>query len=1432
MSSFSSFGAGVLSGSGQARLTATLALNDQMSRGLTLAQRNISGFEQYMSNRFGPGITEAVNGIGHSLLATGKAAVAFGGALTVVGRSVARFDKEIAGIAAVMGETGKEAVAPIRQQAIELSRQFAFTAQEVAEGQLFIAQAGGKLNDVLVATPEILNLATATMENFDLAAKLTIKTLNAFGNQISEISEVRKVVNDLQYAVNNSVSTLQTLNDSLKFAAPFAHVLGIELEDLLSVFILTSNAGIEAGIAGRSLAQGLQQLVRSGMRGASESAQAFAHDLSNVISAGGSLADVVEEVETRFGVLNGAEVEQLKALNEMSDAEIEAAEAGNSLLTVTGRLSELVQVFGVRGARVFGLLLGQSGKLREFRAAMELQVISAADQARVAMDNLADQVQISLNKIQAGILESDFGKVLGEKFKELNDSGDLDKLGAELGDVFTELADRLLPVLIDSLETLVSLMQSAGPGLIAAFETVGGVLKIVNNILQLIPEGIRTVLVSALVLNKALGLTPIIMRRFGLSVKQAALDGVSSFATLGFQIKKLEIEQKLARSEVINFGIQHKISGAIVRQELRAIDAQYAALIARQRQAAAASKGLAIGGKVLGVAGAGLALASSLTQDEREMSGGEIATDALGTGLAVGAAVSMFATPVVGAAAGIGAALLVGVTDYFKSEAAKKKAQEAQNHLEDLLASDEFKKRLENLGSDIGSQMSAAIEIGIRMGTSDLATTVEDILHNPKFQEASRLVALSGGRLSFDPGLKSGTVLSDAGKGTDVGTGKFSGGGGMNFLGVVDLPFGGGGGSEITERGFDNERLREVLKSIGSPNVDTAEELQAALPKLADKIIKLAAVEQKKVNEEKASIDSRAMDAARASVSKENALQTDETKKIKETGDDGKLTEEFRHFFEREQARISGEEGFAFRPPAEIISGVTQSLLAGTGLENLGQIIQGGILGKGFAATDFKVEEVNGVFQVKATFQDINKSFLDELVKKSKDGITDFGIEKHDDQSIRATTFKLAEETVNLGVQIATYQTAVKASADALMKVNQKLAELERSLSESKLSITKNKVSGSSSLADFLAKNGESLGFNNKEVAKAQENLIKVHALQEIIGLKEFQFQQKDLEIQQAMKQNEYNLALGEQEVARRQLRTDLDTLETKLLLRDTYETIIEALLAANTDILSEEQASTIKSQLEALQHIRDQYDDVINSNDDIKALLDKIGVEEEKIRKFVIQQKDNYEDMNKFIEDLAASLGVNLNALSQVERQTFFAWAQALVAAALAEQMNKKISTMLSGADALGKALEESRQRFVELGYSASAVDDAIKQFKRVEFLNSMLGFLNNFEELAVSTGSNLNLSETIMSIKKRLLNAGDDFLHDLLDITDPETFADILSRQNFVEQNVSKVTTVNLQAELIFPEGITSDQREDIAQIALSAVAEAVNRNPLLGG
>jgi TP901 family phage tail tape measure protein len=228
----------------------------------------------------------------NALANAGAAAVGFGrDSLT----AAANFEDAMGDVAAISGATGEDFDA-LRQTALDLGAETAFSASQAAEGMKLLSQAGFDVEQTIGAIPGVLSAAAAGGVDLATAADVVANTLRGFGLAAEDSAHVADV---LAMAANRSNADITTLGESMKYAAPVAAALGVSMEDATAAIGRMHDAGIKGSMAGTALRGILTRLAAPTNKAAAEMARLGI----NVFDAQGKmlpLPELVGHVSERF----------------------------------------------------------------------------------------------------------------------------------------------------------------------------------------------------------------------------------------------------------------------------------------------------------------------------------------------------------------------------------------------------------------------------------------------------------------------------------------------------------------------------------------------------------------------------------------------------------------------------------------------------------------------------------------------------------------------------------------------------------------------------------------------------------------------------------------------------------------------------------------------------------------------------------------------------------------------------------------------------------------------------------------------------------------------------------------------------------------------------------------------------------------------------
>lgn len=181
------------------------------------------------------------------------------------------FDKATIGAAARFKDIGPDAVdferqlKKIRDRAREAGATTEFTAAQSAEALNFLAKAGFTSAEAIGSLDSMINLATATGEDFATVADFSSDLLGAFGLNVDDtaqkIKNLARLNDVLVKAANTANVTVEDLFETMKIAAPIGTALGQSLESVTAVTAFLGGVGIKGSQSATALKNAFLKLA-------------------------------------------------------------------------------------------------------------------------------------------------------------------------------------------------------------------------------------------------------------------------------------------------------------------------------------------------------------------------------------------------------------------------------------------------------------------------------------------------------------------------------------------------------------------------------------------------------------------------------------------------------------------------------------------------------------------------------------------------------------------------------------------------------------------------------------------------------------------------------------------------------------------------------------------------------------------------------------------------------------------------------------------------------------------------------------------------------------------------------------------------------------------------------------------------------------------
>ena len=298
-------------------------------------------------------------------LSAATAGLSIGAGLVGSVRTIAQFEENISRARAVTQEFGGR-LGEAEALAREMGATTRFTAAQAADAIAFLGQAGFQTQEIFDSLGSTLDLAVAGQLELGESADIASNILKAFNLEAEETTRVADV---LATTAANTNTNIRQASEAMKFAAPIAANLGVQVEEASAAIGVLGDAGIQATLAGT----GLRQIL-----------------LSTV-----SATDKAEEALMRLGLsMEDIDIEGLgvvEVFRRLNEAGLDAAAASD--------------IFQRRAAGAALVLARNVDRLEEMTEANEQANGAAREMAEIMDDNLTGSFRAFISVLSEAALQ-------------------------------------------------------------------------------------------------------------------------------------------------------------------------------------------------------------------------------------------------------------------------------------------------------------------------------------------------------------------------------------------------------------------------------------------------------------------------------------------------------------------------------------------------------------------------------------------------------------------------------------------------------------------------------------------------------------------------------------------------------------------------------------------------------------------------------------------------------------------------------------------------------------------------------------------------------------------------------------------------------------------------------------------------------------------
>ena len=267
----------------------------------------------------------------YQALAKFKQSVAF------ASKEVFEFNKIFKQTEGITGTSGA-ALDRLKQKVLNVSNATEHTATNLATATLNISKMGFTIEQSLAVIPHVSNLATSSVGDLDEITQLAVQTMKSFQLQATDMEHI---VNVIQGTVSKTAIGVQDFGESMKFIAPIAKTMNVDLEQTAAMIGVLGDIGIKGSLGGTTLKNMFLNImkpsekVRKILEGLNSEGLTFNKILKAMDESGVGVKDFLETFNKRA---------------------VAGSLALSQLWEKTDKLEEILRMDGVKAADVAGVI--------------------------------------------------------------------------------------------------------------------------------------------------------------------------------------------------------------------------------------------------------------------------------------------------------------------------------------------------------------------------------------------------------------------------------------------------------------------------------------------------------------------------------------------------------------------------------------------------------------------------------------------------------------------------------------------------------------------------------------------------------------------------------------------------------------------------------------------------------------------------------------------------------------------------------------------------------------------------------------------------------------------------------------------------------------------------------------------------------------------
>lgn len=399
-------------------------------------------------------------------------------------KSAIEFERVISSVGTKANATAQE-MEMLADKAREVGGATQFTLIEVAQAMEKMALAGFTTEQMMSAIGPTMDLAAASGESLDVAARAVTDGLTTFGLSAEETARLTDV---LAVTATNSNTTIAELSKAFTFAGATAREFGFEIEDVALTLGLMANAGIRGGRAGRALRAAMLR-VTNDVSGARTAITDLGVELVDLYGNIKPLTEIFEDL--RVAMMQLDDVARIQAATAIAGTEHQAA-----FLNVISATVDEIYALESAIADANGAAARMAYQMNDNVAGSMMRVNS---QMEVFRERIGNQLLPVINDVLNALLLM---------MSYLDNTGRIDALADSIANLSYMIGDLLisliamLPTIIDLTTNLFNLIAVGIARFLPAIETIVALLdKVLWAINAIIEAVIAVTTVIAILFN-------------------------------------------------------------------------------------------------------------------------------------------------------------------------------------------------------------------------------------------------------------------------------------------------------------------------------------------------------------------------------------------------------------------------------------------------------------------------------------------------------------------------------------------------------------------------------------------------------------------------------------------------------------------------------------------------------------------------------------------------------------------------------------------------------------------------------------------------------------------------------------------------------------------------------------------------------------------